>query len=144
MTQLWVTGLTRSGEQLQPQAKLWTASPQAGEDAVTRFTWKKGSVIKKKKNLSVQGLLPRHYSRAWLAGVPLPHNKSCGCRWGASPSLCSHVVCQEPPGVSEDRAGTPLPRGSTPLLFCSLHSPRAYRVSLPLEFPLPCFFLISL
>lgn len=45
MTQLWETGLTRSGEQLQPQAKLWTASPQAGEAAVTRFTWKKGSVI---------------------------------------------------------------------------------------------------
>lgn len=45
MTQLWETGLTRSGEQLQPQAKLWTASPQAVEAAVTRFTWKKGSVI---------------------------------------------------------------------------------------------------
>lgn len=53
MTQLWETGLTRSGEQLQPQAKLWTASPQAVEAAVTRFTWKKGSVILKKKKKSV-------------------------------------------------------------------------------------------
>lgn len=35
MTQLWETGLTRSGEQLQPQSKLWTTSPGALEAAVT-------------------------------------------------------------------------------------------------------------
>lgn len=34
MTQLWEAGLTRSGEQLQPQSTQWTTSPEALEAAM--------------------------------------------------------------------------------------------------------------
>lgn len=111
---------------------------------MTRVTWKKKALLFLFVVIFLicSGLLPRYHSRAWLPDVPLPYNKSCGCRWGTSPSSVFPPSTQEPPGVPEDRAGMPSPRGfPLPCDSVPWHSPRAYRVSLPLEFPLPHFFL---
>lgn len=126
-------------EQLQPRAKLWTTSSGLRRRSCC-------DTIHLEKGLcyclpayagSFQGLFPRHHSRAWLAGLLLSDNKSRGPR-------CSHLVHGKPCGFPEDTSGMPLPESPFPCDSVPWHSPTAYQVSLPLEFPLPCFFLSCL
>lgn len=126
MTQLWEAVLTRSGEQLQPQSKLWTTSPSGLRGCCDVIHLEKGSVVLKCfKNCLLwvfQGCFsdttPGH---GWQVFPRLTAKAEAPGGCPAGPSLCSHLAYAMSPTDSLrtdwDALAGVSPR---PLQFCSL------------------------
>lgn len=143
MTQLWEAGLRRSGEQLQPQAKLWTTLPSGNRGCWDGIRLEKGLLNYNNKSASL-GSSQRFLPEPTLGHgrqLPLSYDKSWGCRWGAGSLSPTKHTTHKPYTLPENRSGCPYLESPHPCYSVPWHSPTAYQESLPLKFPLPHFFL---
>lgn len=142
VTQLWEAGL-KGRAQLQPQSQLQTTSSSGlkGCSAVIHLTQRLSHLKKKTYPPRVfSEAFSQTPSRAWLAGLPHPTIKPWS-QEGRQPLSVSPPGIPWAPQIAVADLGCPCPE-SPPVLFCSLAQSTAYRISLPLEFPLPCFFFL--